>query len=284
MPISPILPISGRNGFLSIGLEYTRLLAWSFSSIRTRSMYRTSNSLQKPVRRRGVFDTRVTVQGVDYIPTLFNFGENFTSVNFNIGWYDFFNYKRKFIPFYGMMTEFKVDFDYTAQADEGYVWTATFIGTMSPKILDENELENDLSDLDFQQALEGCFSSPCEQPILTSDNDLHEGNIYHVNKASIIIAHDRMLYRTSDSKGHYKEKFSVLDERVIMTVVGDFDYWVNQVNTNNKFNYRFYYRPDATTYWALNRMVVENASNFIVNVKTGELLSMDVNLATAILA
>jgi len=268
-------PISGRNGLMIYGNEEIPIYSFILSGSRNRQEYRTSASENFPRRTKGVFTETLVIRGVQNRPSFIGTAQN-NPISLDIGWNDFVSLNRRLIVFIGLMTEFRVDFNYFFQSNPAYIWTATFQGVVNTKTMLVGNItpHNDVIT---------CPDKICDNRIATSDNNLHSGSVFHVKRASLISSIIRPSYMTSSSANHIISLSTGMRDNIVeMDVQGDFDYWLDKLSVTDVRNtYGFYYGTGLSDYWLLEKMKVLEISNFTVNVQTGEMVQFTVRLGSA---
>lgn len=268
-----INPINGGNGYMKwSGIEIP-IYIWNYSAINARMNIRLSNSQNFPVRNSGITSEMFSISGVDYYPLFLSDPNIFNTIQFEVGWLElssFFGLRRK-IDVVAMMSEYTVTINYFSNPQPSFKWTATFIGCLTDKEFEENTaIVNDYV---------RCQTVMCGKVITTTDSSLNSGFVKHVRTATLTSVLERPALVLSNSNNHYAETIGVYDNTIEMVIEGDFDYWNEQVNSNNGFNYGFLYEGVSGSTF-INMRVLE-FSNLVVNVQTTELISATVKLGAS---
>lgn len=267
-----MLPLSGRFGYMKwVGIEIP-IYNWSISAINQRTFYRTSDSQNFPRRTAGIMSELITVTGVDYTP-LFRTDPTFdTLMVFDIGWMDFVSGLYRKIPITAMLTSYSINLNYMNSSQPSFMWTASFIGCMTDKIFD---VENLIIDDKIV-----CQTSFCNKVITTTDSTLNGGFVGHVRQANLTFLVERPIRAQSNSNNHNTTTIGCYDRLIDLSIEGDFDYWLNAIESNpTPFTYEFEY-DGFSTFPAVNMVPLE-MNNLVVNIQTGELVSAGVRLGAS---
>lgn len=266
-----MLPINGKNGYMKWdGLELP-IYFWGMNAVNSRSSFRLANSQNYPVRNMGITSEDISIRGVDYVPIFLSSPTFLTTMIFEIGWTDFTTTLRRKIDVSAMVREYMVTLNYMNSNLPSFMWTTNFIGNLADKEFDvENLVVNDRT---------VCQTAFCNKLITTTDTTLNGGFVRHVKTANLSTALERPLLVLSNSNNHYAETIGVFDSLIELTVEGDFDYWIDAVNSESKFNYRFFYSGSAS--FSMFNMKVLDVTNLTVNVQTAEIVSAIVRLGAS---
>lgn len=277
-----ISPLSGKHGFLRWSTSSTYIpipiYSWTFSSRNIRPTYRTSRSLNLPVRTGGILEEILVVRGVHYEPVGF-FTSLFTASfqSFEIGWYNLGTGKKVWIPIVSAaLQEFRVEFIYTQTNQPTFVWTAVFTGIGVSKTFTEAIANPD----DFTivcPELKGC-----QRTITSTDSSMPL--LQHIRNATVLWSFIRPKYRTSRSNHRFADQKDVFDLTANLTVEGNFDYWLSLSQLDVLFftparTYSFY--ASSTVSFGNLKMRITSIDNINVNIETGEIVSANVNLGAA---
>lgn len=268
-----MLPLSGRNGYMKWNGIELPIYNWSISAVNQRTFYRTSDSQNFPRRTAGIMSELITISGVDYIPPFYTDPTFDTLMVFDIGWMDFTVDLFRKIPITAMLNSYSLQLNYMNSNQPSFMWTATFIGCMTDKVFDvENLIINDNV---------VCQTSFCNKVIGTSDSTLNGGVVKHVKQAVLTYLVERPTRAQSDSNNYYTTTVGCYDRFIDLTIEGDFDYWLDAVESDSlPFEYLFQYDPSSSPF-ILPNMVPLEMNNLIVNIQTAELISANVRLGAA---
>lgn len=266
-----MFPTSGRNGYLSWGGAEVPIYSWNISAINNRTNLILSNSQGFPVRHSGPTTEIISIHGVEYAPAMLLSATTLTTMTFDIGFMDFTTLLFRKVPIEAMLVELNFNLKYSAGSQPSFSWTANFIGCMTDK---EYTVENLIINDKFV-----CQTSLCDNSIVTTDNTLNTGFVRYVRTATVTRSYLRPNLVLSNSNNHLAETIGTFDTIVNMSVEGDFDYWLEELNTNNRYNYGFFY--DIGSAIAANNMKVMSTTDHIANIQTAELLSMSVQLGAS---
>lgn len=266
-----LVPTSGKTGFLIFGTEEIPIYSWAFSSARARDTYRTVSSQNYPRRTAGIVTEQIVIQGV-HTSIPFSLSQ---PAGFLLGWNDLSVPTRRTLPCNGMISEIKIDFNYFSSTIPSFMWTTSLMGIVNTKLLGTAPFVP-------QEDYPVCAHQLCNKTITTSDSSLNSGLVKHVRNASIITTVERQPYVVAGGNNRYKNITGVFDRILELTLEGDFDYWNNRlVNTDNDYDYKFFFGPLITDYILAARMKILDIGNFMVNVLTGQLVRMTVRLGAS---
>lgn len=264
-------PLNGRTGYMKwSGIEIP-IYIWGYGTTNIRSNIRLSNSQNYPVRNFGITTEMITISGVDYSPAFIGDLNVLNTIQFEVGWVDYSTGIRNKIDVVAMMSNYTVVLNYFSSPQPSFMWTATFIGCLTDKEFDMNAAIID----DHVR----CQTAMCGKVITTTDSSLNSGFVKHVRTATLTSVLERPVLVLSNSNNHYAETIGVYDNLIDMVIEGDFDYWNEQVNSNNRFNYGFLYEGVSGPIF-VNMKALELV-NLVVNVQTTELISATVKLGAS---
>lgn len=268
-----LFPAFGKNGYLIFSGFEVPIYMWNYSYNMERTNYRTSNSNMLPVRNNGVFSNTLSISGVEYEPGIIT---NFLSSNFlqtfEIGWINFIDSTRNYIDYTGMVDSIELIFNYGKPSEGSFIWTVTYSGCRYLNELQERPL-------DLLEDHVVCSTHPCEiGAIVTTDVSI--GALLHVDKVSIKILAVREPYLTSQYPNMAREVSGVLDKQITLSLNGDFDYWMDQINSNTAHTYSFFYTPLDS--WDISGMKVSQVNNIVVDVMSSAIISANVLLTSGL--
>lgn len=269
-----MLPINGKNGYFIWSGEEIPIYSWIFSAINTRPTWKLSNTENYPIRISGIGQESLSIKGVDFFPAFYISDSIISEVmNFEIGWMDFDTLIRRKIAVSALMSEYVMSLNYMNSNLPSFMWTANFIGCSIDK-----EFDIDLW-LDINDHVR-CQPSLCDRTIFTTDSTLNSGFVQHVRNATLTRMFVNAPLVLSNSNNHFSsETLGTYDTTVDLTIEGDFDYWLDQINTDNRFDYRFQYTQ--TEYFPMSKMKALELTNLVVNIQTSEIISAVVRLGAS---
>lgn len=268
-------PWSSKWGWMIAGGSEIPIYSYTFSTTNNRQIYRTSDSQGFPRRVPGLTYETVVIKGVEPIDpftSIFSFTD--FAIQFTLGW----NYTggvRKVIDFPGLLTELRFDLNYQNSSEPSFMWTATVLGAISRK-----SIETVGSHGIFDHIV--CSHPLCDKEIRTTDTNHNSGVIRHVKRASLIRTIERLTYSTSESDNHIADTAGVEDTKLELEVQADFDYWFNNLSiVDTAYDYLLFYGPAASDFLLAEKMKITAMENFIVNIRTAELIQANVHLGAS---
>lgn len=268
-----LLPQSGKNGYMIWDAIEIPIYSWNYSELNERTWLKLSHTENIPYRNFGPTKEEFLLVGVDYIPAFLADPAINDTIEFELGWIDFFLLVRNKVEVRAMLVEYTIQLLYHKTNQPSYMWMARFIGCTTDKEFDAEPIHaiNDHV---------RCQASQCGNLIITTDTTLNGGSVEHVRNARLTTIYDRPLLVLSDSNNHLTETIGGFDYIIDMTLEGDFDYWNEQVNSNARFDYAFFYDGIAASFQYANMKAI-SLSNVNVDLRTAEVISASLRLGAS---
>lgn len=269
-----LLPQSGRNGYMIWNSEEIPIYAWNYSELNERTVLKLSHTENIPYRNFGPTKEEFIITGVDYIPSWLGDPAFDETLVFELGWIDFSLLVRNQVEIRAMLVEYSIQLLYLNQNQPSYMWMARFIGCTTDKDFTTDVI------LPINDHVR-CQDSQCGNFIISSDVTLNGGgSVQHVRTARLTTVFDRPLLVLSHSANHLAETIGGYDYLIDMTIEGDFDYWNDQVNSNNRWDYAFFYNGLAASFQYANMKAI-SLSNINIDLRTAEVISASLRLGAS---